>query len=87
MFYVPNDTKKCGYYECNRCGYKFLSIQTIDRIDCTCCDDVDNEIGPDDDMKNMKDTAKLIEILEGEDVEKMDKLLSLAITGGDFEWI
>ena len=34
-----------------------------------------------------EDTAKLIQVLEGEDVEKMDALLSLAITGGNFEWI
>ena len=24
---------------------------------------------------------------EGENVEKMDRLLSLAITGGDYEWL
>ena len=27
------------------------------------------------------------EIVEGENVEKMDRLLSLAITGGDYEWL
>ena len=33
-------------------------------------------------------TAKLMRIVEGvEEVEKMDKLLSLAVTGGDFSWI
>ena len=33
-------------------------------------------------------TAKLVRIVEGaEDVEKMDALLSLAITGGDYNWI
>ena len=26
-------------------------------------------------------------IIQNEDVEKMDTLLSLALTGGDFEWI
>ena len=45
------------------------------------------EIGPDDDMSDAQETAKLIKILEGEDVEKYDKLLSLALTGGDYEWI
>ena len=33
-------------------------------------------------------TAKLMRIVEGaEKVEKMDALLSLAITGGDYNWI
>ena len=32
-------------------------------------------------------TAELQEIVEGENVEKMDRLLSLAITGGDYEWL
>ena len=47
----------------------------------------DPEIGPDEAMQVAEDTAKLIQVLEGEDVEKMDALLSLAITGGNFEWI
>ena len=34
------------------------------------------------------DTAELIEKIEGEEeVEKMDALLSLAVTGGDYNWI
>lgn len=44
-------------------------------------------MGPDEDMSQVKDTAKLISVLEGEDVEKMDTLLSLAITGGNYDWI
>lgn len=88
MYYVPDDTKKCGYYECTACGEKFLSLQTMESIDCPyCAEDVDLEIGPDEDMSELKDTAKLISVLEGEDVEKMDMLLSLAITGGNFDWI
>ena len=36
----------------------------------------------------MKETAKLLEMVEGtENVERMDALLSLAVTGGDYEWI
>ena len=88
MYYVPDGTKKCGYYECKVCGEKFLSLQTMESIDCPICEaDVDLEIGPDEDMSNINDTAKLIEVLEGEDVEKMDTLLSLAITGGNYDWI
>lgn len=39
-------------------------------------------------MEADKKTAKLVRIVEGaEDVEKMDALLSLATTGGDYNWI
>lgn len=88
MYYVPDGTSKCGYYECSCCGEKFLSLQTMESINCPYCEaDMDLEIGPDEDMSAMQDTAKLLQVLEGEDVEKMDMLLSLAITGGNFDWI
>ncbi|MFR5740598.1 MAG: hypothetical protein ACLUEN_01020 [Coprococcus sp.] len=39
-------------------------------------------------MEAEEKTAKLMRIVEGaEEVEKMDALLSLAITGGDYNWI
>ena len=88
MHYVPDETKKCGYYQCERCGERFLSLQTMNIIDCPyCAEEIDMEMGPDDDMAEFKDTAKLIQVLEGEDVEKMDTLLSLAMTGGNYDWI
>ncbi len=88
MYYVPDGTSKCGYYECSCCGEKFLSLQTMATINCIYCEqDMDLEIGPDEDMQSLTDTAKLIQVLEGEDVEKMDTLLSLAITGGNYDWI
>lgn len=60
----------------------------MNMIDCVyCAEEIDMEMGPDEDMTEVKDTAKLIEVLEGEDVEKMDTLLSLAITGGNYDWI
>ena len=34
MYYVPEGTKKCGYYQCERCGVKFLSLQTMNMINC-----------------------------------------------------
>ena len=69
MYYVPDGTKTCGYYECKKCGNRFLSLQTMEKIPCP-------------------DTAVLLQRIEGEEeVEKMDALLSLAITGGDFDWI
>jgi hypothetical protein len=45
------------------------------------------EIGPDDEMPEAKESAKLLQMIQGEDVEKYDALLSLAITGGDYGWI
>lgn len=88
MYYVPDGTTRCGFYECEDCGYRFLSLETEDAISCpACAEEFDPEIGPDDIMPEDKRSAKLLELVEGEDVEKMDALLSLAITGGNYEWI
>ena len=39
-------------------------------------------------QEDILDTAQLLQKIEGEEeVEKMDALLSLAITGGDCNWI
>ena len=70
MYYVPDGTKECGYYECKKCEAE-----------------IDYEIGPDESLEDVLDTAELIEKIEGEEVEKMDALLSLAVTGGDYNWI
>lgn len=87
MYYIPDGTTKCGYYECETCKTKFLSIQTMESIPCPYCEeDIELEIGPDEELENGAE-ANLIEVLQGEDVEKMDALLSLAITGGDYGWI
>ena len=46
------------------------------------------EIGPDEEMPAVKETARLLEVVRGEEeVIKMDTLLSLAITGGDCDWL
>ena len=45
------------------------------------------EIGPDDEVPEIRESAKLLEMIEGESVERYDALLSLAITGGDYDWI
>ena len=93
MYYVPNGTKECGFYECKKCGNRFLSLQTMKRIPCPECEaeidyEIDYEIGPDESMEDALDTAELLEKITGEEeVEKMDGLLSLAITGGDCNWI
>ena len=49
MYYVPDGTKECGYYECKKCGNRFLSMQTMKRIPCPDCEaEIDYEIGPDE---------------------------------------
>jgi len=45
------------------------------------------ELGPDEEMPEAPEAAKLIKVVKDEEVEMMDTLLSLAITGGDYEWI
>ena len=70
-------------------GNRFLSMQTMKRIPCPDCEaEIDYEIGPDESLEDVLDTAELIQKIEGEEeVEKMDTLLSLALTGGDYSWI
>ena len=88
MYYVPDGTTRAGFYECGSCDMKFLDLKTEPEIECPFCGkDLDWEIGPDEDMEVLSKTAKLIEVIEGEDVERYDTLLSLAITGGDFSWV
>ena len=89
MYYLPEGTKTCGYYECKKCGHRFLSMQTMSRIPCPdCAAEIDYEIGPDETMEDVVDTAVLVEKIEGEEeVARMDALLSLAVTGGNFDWI
>lgn len=89
MFYVPDGTQICGFYECEDCGERFLDIRVGARIVCSYCgEEPDMEIGPDEVMEESRENAILLQVIEGEEeVEKMDGLLSLAATGGDYEWI
>lgn len=88
MYYVPDDTEKCGFYECSDCGNRFLDLRIAPSLVCPYCgEEVNMEIGPDEEMPKVNEAAKLISMLEGEDVEKYDTLLSLALTGGDYSWI
>ena len=59
------------------------------KIPCpNCAQDIDYEIGPDESLEDILDSAELIQVIEGEEeIVKMDGLLSLAITGGEDEWI
>lgn len=88
MFYVPDGTMIAGFYECEECGNRFLDTRVAPSLICPYCGEVpDMEIGPDDEMPSIVEAAKLLEMVEGEDVEKYDTLLSLAVTGGDYEWL
>lgn len=89
MYYVPDGTNRCGYYECTECGSRFLDLKVIPAMVCPYCgEELDMEIGPDEEMPVIKEEAKLIRMLDGEEeIEKYDQLLSLAVTGGDYNWI
>ncbi|MBO7424377.1 MAG: FYDLN acid domain-containing protein [Clostridiales bacterium] len=89
MYFVPDGTERCGFYECADCDNRFLDTRIAPTLVCPYCGkEVDMEIGPDEEMPVQRESAKLIEMIEGtENVEKYDTLLSLAITGGDFNWI
>ncbi len=88
MYYVPDGTAIAGYYECKNCHERFLDVRVAPKLTCPYCGvEPDMEIGPDDDAPEIHEDAVLIEAVEGEDVEKYDTLLSLAITGGDYSWI
>ena len=89
MFYVPDGTTCCGYYECKKCGSRFLDIKIGPAIVCPYCGETpDMEIGPDEEMPEIKEDAKLVKMLADEsEIEKYDQLLSLAVTGGNYDWI
>lgn len=88
MYYVPDGTTIAGFYECKSCHERFLDVRVAPRLVCPYCGvEPDMELGPDDEMPDVIEDAELIEAVEGEDVEKYDTLLSLAITGGDYSWI
>ena len=88
MYFVPDGTKLCGFYECVECKMRFLDVRIAPTLVCPYCgEEVDMEVGPDEELPVTKENAKLLDVIRDEDVEKMDTLLSLALTGGDFEWI
>ena len=88
MYFVPDGTRICGFYECEECYNRFLAVAVVPTMVCPCCGKaVDMEIGPDEEMPKIVESAKLIKMVEGDDVEMMDTLLSLAITGGNYEWL
>ena len=88
MYYVPDGTERCGYYECRKCGTRFLDTRIEDLLECPECGEEadDMELGPDEVPAEQEKTAVLTKVIEGaEEVELYDGLLSLAITGGNYE--
>ena len=74
MYYVPDGTKECGYYECKKCGNRFLSMQTMKRIPCPDCEaEIDYEIGPDESLEDLLETAELKEKIDKQIVVKKEK--------------
>lgn len=88
MYFVEDGTEKAGFYECRKCNYRFLSLQTMKKIPCPFCEsEIDFEIGPDESIEDLLDTSDLLEIVEGvENVERMDTLLSVAYVE-DESWL
>ena len=88
MYFVPDGTKLCGFYECEECNMRFLDVRIAPTLICPYCgEEVDMEVGPEEELPVAVEAAKLLDVIRDEDVERMDSLLSLAITGGDFDWI
>lgn len=89
MYFVEDGTLVAGFYECEECYNRFLSQRVVPRMLCPYCGKAaDMEIGPDEEMPKDVESARLLEVVEGEDVEKYDILLSHTITGGDDEeWL
>lgn len=88
MYFVEDGTEKCGYYECRKCDYRFLSLLTSKKAPCPLCEqDIDFEIGPDESIEDFLETAELQNVIEGVDeVAKMDALLSVAYVD-DESWL
>lgn len=89
MYFVNDNIEICGFYECSCCNQRFLDEKVVPYMICPYCgEQPDMEIGPDDPMPQIQENAKLLQVVEGnQNIERMDSLLSLAITGGDYNWI
>lgn len=88
MYFLEDGTDKCGFYECRKCSYRFLKTVTEKKTSCPLCEqDIDYEIGPDESLEDLLETADLIDVIEGaDDVERMDTLLSIAFAEDD-SWL
>ncbi len=39
MYYVPDGTERCGFYECADCGTRFLDIRIAPSLVCPYCEE------------------------------------------------
>lgn len=88
MYFLDEGTAKCGFYECKKCNYRFLSLNTAKKAPCPLCEqDIDYEIGPGESLEELLETAELVQVIEGsEEVARMDALLSVAYVD-DESWL
>ena len=89
MYFLEDGVTRCGFYECQSCSYRFLHKMIVPKMVCPYCGEPgDMEVGPNETMPEPGEDAVLLQVIEGaENVEQYDQLLSLALTGGDYEWI
>ena len=56
MYYVPDGTEVCGFYECEECGNRFLSLKIGPKLVCPYCgEEPDMEIGPDEAFRRLEE--------------------------------
>ena len=59
MYYVPEGTERCGFYECAACGTRFLDVKVLPRIVCPYCgEQPDMELAPGEEMPEVADFIK-----------------------------
>ncbi len=89
MYFLPEGTKRCGLYECRLCSARSLSVNTAPSMFCTfCAGEVEREVGPDECVEQIPDSAKLIRIVEDEEeIQLLDGMLGLAVYDDDESWL
>ena len=77
------EQKNADIMNAKNVGIDFSHYKRWKKIPCPDCEaEIDYEIGPDESMEDILDTAQLLQKIEGEEeVEKMDALLSLCYHG------
>ncbi len=62
------EQKNADIMNAKNVGNRFLSLQTMEKIPCPDCEaEIDYEIGPDESMEDILDTAQLLQKIEGEE--------------------
>ncbi|WP_353885106.1 hypothetical protein [uncultured Eubacterium sp.] len=65
MYFIRDNIEVCGFYECQDCNQRFLNETIAPYMICPYCgEQPDMEIGPDDDMPTINESAKLIRVIE-----------------------